>query len=371
MHIHKHIFYIIVQFTPFISQYIYAQDAKIKKYSVGIDYYCAGRMMRFNRAYEMSEFLPENIYMIEASAKYHTHGSRPWHKYYGYPNVGISMGYINFIKKDIGYAIMLNPFIEFFLYRGRMYELTFTPSFGLAYNSKYWDRATNDAYSATSTPVTSSIYFTLSNNFKITDAWSIQAKFTFRHFSNGSIGIPNNGLNFINIGFGASYTISQNTPVTYLTKSDTLPKKYNMNVEIAMGYKAIKEAEVAKYLILNPSIYVSRYISHISNLMIGADLLYDESFVGEYPLKLKYNKDPAEVINWALAATVGHELKIGRYSYLTQVAYYMYKQDYFYERWYHRHTSKVMINKHLYIKASLKVYIGAADFFDYGVGWRW
>ena len=177
-----------------------AQVSVKNPFTFTLNYYFDGLVGRFN-SYHTSLFLPYNPSAIELTINKISTGNKPWHRYYNYPIAGLSIAYYDYRSTDplgdLGKTFAITPFFEQFLIRRKNWSFSISPGLGLAYHTVVYDPITNFKNNSISSPITAGFIGDFKLKIKLSQYLALQCTYTFRHFSNGAVRLPNPGTNFL------------------------------------------------------------------------------------------------------------------------------------------------------------------------------
>ena len=132
-----------------------------------------------------------------------TYGKHKWERAYKYPLIGLSFFYSGYGNNpSLGKVYACMPFINFPLYKYRNFTAGFRLALGLGYVSKPFDRLTNYQNLAIGSHWNAAANLMLEARFRLNYYLTFTTGICLQHFSNGSLKLPNYGLNapMVNIG---------------------------------------------------------------------------------------------------------------------------------------------------------------------------
>jgi hypothetical protein len=360
--------------------FVKAQE-KVKPYfSYSLNYFFSGANGKFNDNYD-GVFLPNPPSGFEITINKISTGKNRWEKHWHYPNVGLSLAYINYNSvvptEDLGRSYAITPFLEQFVIRKKRWNFSIATGIGLAYHDRIYDAQTNARNVAISTRITASFLADFKLQVHLSKQFSLQGIFSFRHFSNGAVRVRNFGINMLYYGAGIIWTPFPREIIRTKDSTHLLKKRVRVNIEFGGNKKAVNVGDYFRYTILSAGIYVSKRVSKINTLLVGIDLYYDEGVRGDY---WAYNQnkpgyDNLDTTNISkeylkVVGLIGTEIFINKFSYTPTFGWHLHQGRNFNGNFVHRHTLKYYLHDHFYIKTALKVFGGAADSFDIGIGVR-
>jgi hypothetical protein len=301
-----------------------------------------------------------------------TNGDKFWQSRYNYPDYGLSFVHQDFGNPILGYNVSLNGHFNFYFLKRR---LMLRLGSGIGYMSNPFDKETNPKNIAISTRLTSSTLVML--NYKaeniLFNKIGFQAGLMFTHHSIGNIKSPNMGINTLAINMGLIYDFSKKErEFKPLADETAFSKKIQYNIVLRSGANQSDRVGTKRYPFLVFSGYAERKIAHTNSLQAGTDIFLSY-FLKEY---LRYESildrgqtDPNADFK-RVGIFVGHELFINKFSFLTQVGYYLYYPNDFGERYYIRAGFKYYISKNIFGVASIKSHGADAEAFEFGIGYK-
>lgn len=139
-----------------------------------------------------------------------TYGKANWNKIYIFPQVGLNYSYFNLGDPEhLGRAHTLYPFVLFPVNKNPNLQFNIRFGAGVGYAEKIFDRLENYKNQAISTHFNAIFAVQTSLYAKIAPRTFLQAAVGVTHFSNGSIGIPNLGINIASLSGGLSYYLGK------------------------------------------------------------------------------------------------------------------------------------------------------------------
>ncbi|UII22158.1 acyloxyacyl hydrolase [Fulvivirga ligni] len=317
-----------------------------------------------------------NLHGIELYATKHTNGKRAWEKLYNYPRIGFGAGYYNYMEpEELGKAFTATSSIDVTTNRNsKKNQWRLNIGTGFVYSTKRFDAETNPNNKAISSKVSYVLRGTVYREFYLNENLYLNANLSFRHFSNGRLNIPNNGMNFPIVGVGLRYLPK---PAEILTDSPSpdIDRKIHFNLMAARAWREVLQ-EDHKHYAYALSFYAQKQISTYNTLLLGMDAFkYDEESVVFATNVHNYQKgiedDNPNSDGRQLALTIGTEILLGKLHIIYQAGIYLYKPQVFYESsWYQRYGLKYQIIDKAFINTSLKTHSRTADMVEFGLGVR-
>lgn len=310
------------------------------------------------------------------SYNWKTFGNKEWEQAFNYPDYGVSIHYLDFKNKFLGYNFAVGLHYNFYFLNR---NLIFRISQGIGVTSNPYNKETNNKNNAFGTKVMDNTYFMLQyRKENILDRIGFQAGFMLTHFSNGRIKAPNSGINTVALNIGLNYNFNDSQEFI----RDTLPSKeiYKERIKYNLAFRTgISEGPVphlGQRQFYHIGLYADKRIGRKSALQLGTDVFFSRylrdyiKFVSvAFPEGHKsYSK--ADVDYKRVGLFIGHELFINKLSIETQIGYYVYKPFKYEIDIYQRIGAKYYITKELFSGVGLKTHGGRAEAIEVTLGIR-
>jgi len=321
---------------------------------------------------QMGYIINSNIAICELNYSIKTDGSKPWHHWWRFPEMGVGyliggLGNINVF----GFSQSLFWFFGTPIVETDNLLFKYRVGGGLAFLSDKFDYRSNYYNIAIGSHFNAHLQFSLLCDYKPFDIpLYLTGGLTFNHFSNGLIETPNLGLNQLTTNLGIKYI--------YSDYSYSLPKRqsqymYNSELELSAYYAgAIKETstyENKKYFVNSLIFDATSRISKKRSLGGGINLIYDPSLrtqmeddyknasnllrIGIHAMQELYFTDELSMLlcvgTYALNSYQPNGKKIWIYSKLGI-----------------RYTFEDLV----FVNINLKTHTSVADYIEFGVGMR-
>lgn len=305
-------------------------------------YYQHGTVLQTNqflRGNNLNKMPVDKYRAASLQLSFQTKGDKLWEQLYNFPRFGISLYKPYF--PDANY--LGNPFaiygtIGFVLKRWESTALCFDAGLGLAFG---WRSYLEDGYNLALGANESAIFnTTFSLEKKFVNGFSINAGAGFVHFSNGSLKIPNLGINVFTPKIGAGYNFSQHEDKFRYQVIPDYKRQSEINLSVFTGWRNILySGNDVDSITQRKGVYYSCYgvaasylyqVSHKSKFGIGlmADYLgYVNSFISTEKGMLVAH--PASLDKGLeLSVFPSYELVIDRASVVIQPGIYLYRSKY-------------------------------------------
>ena len=308
------------------------------------------------------------------------YGNKSWEQIYNYPAKGFAFHYINLGNQEqLGNAYGIYPYISFPCIRSKNYTFSYRWGAGVGFVEKPFDREDNYKNNAVSTKINFLMSVMLESRWKINNYLSLTADFGFTHMSNGDIKLPNLGINVADLGLGVSYNIAQkgfdrkDKGKEFVFRKDTLshPDKGLVYTFMAVfGVKKTIPVDVRNYLTYAIYSNFTKSVGKRRRLGLGIDIFYDDSNIALYNSDTTNTFSDKEIEFIKPGIHFSHVLVIGKLMAVTEIGVYLhdkYKRD---GPIYHRIALRHYIYKNLLFNFSVKSHWANADYFEWGLGYR-
>lgn len=211
-------------------------------------------------------------------------GSKPWHSNYRAPKLGVAAYYEDFGNSQLlGYGLSGAIVSQFFIIKRSAVCAAANLQVGAAYVSKTFDARTN--YTNLLVGAHLSAFFRMGVELQILPSHRISPLIgaNFVHYSNGSMKLPNLGLNLAQFNLGARVRINKD-PVGLDEKStpvlgDSGSRRFRYQATVSFGCREQGNPEGEKYLVAVLNAKCMREVSRKWVLGLGIDVIRDGSDV--------------------------------------------------------------------------------------------
>jgi hypothetical protein len=334
-------------------------------WSVGANGYY-GALFRYRSGLSALSFT--HPYGVEVYANKHTIGKRHWERLYKYPQVGFSLSYYHYgVPQELGEAVSLTTHLDNTLWQFRKSSLRFNLGTGLVYSTRHFTPETNEGNVAIGSRLAFVLRSTIRFEFPVREGFRMNLNLAFRHFSNGALNKPNNGMNFPMVGVGVQYQPKEvrllNTPDT---ASTVINRHIQFNLRLAGGVKEVLRVD-EKHPMYSLSLYGSKRLSQKSSVLFGGDGFINTALREEFINK--QSPVPHEALDQRLAGvSIGHELHLDKLSFVIQFGRYVHQPYELYPQYYQRYGLKYMLFQSFSANAMLLAHARTAHVIEWGLG---
>lgn len=305
---------------------------------------------------------------VELSFLMNTYGDKPWHHYYNFAKPGVSLIYWNLNNStQLGSAIGVLPHIHFPLVKNDDYSWNIEVGYGLGYVTKKFDRIENHKNIAIGSHINGAVQLGTNFEYELANNMGLDISLSLTHFSNASAKTPNLGINLPSLAvgimkeFGETRTISGSPP-------DSIDQRFRFSVNAVYAFRQIVPAGGTTYNVVGLTALMERQMTPKSRLTLGLDYMLDPS----NHVKMQGLGDTlsSDAQAFRIGIAPGYELVLGNFALVGQFGVYArspYTED---GMFYHRVGSRIQINDHLRVNLLLKSHFAVADYFEWGLGYR-
>jgi hypothetical protein len=313
---------------------------------------------------------------FEVSIQHQTYGKHQWERDYAYPIIGLTCWYSGLGgSPELGQALGLMPFINFPLYRHKKWFFGFRFAIGVGYLTKKFDRIENYKNTAIGSHLNAAVNMMFEVRYSINSWLTASAGISLQHFSNGSLKLPNYGLNapMLNIGL-AYWPVNQNRKIGDRRYPPTEPYSailrdhIEFNIGLSTGYKNMEAVLGKNYFVFH--LYENTFyrISKKSKVGVGLDLSYDPSHIRI----LELHGDTLQS-NWQIlrpGINAAYQLVMSKVGFIFNIGYYLGGAEKSNGPLYEKISVQYSFAKNFFANVMLKVHFGRADYIGWGIGYK-
>ena len=313
---------------------------------------------------------------FELSLQKETFGKHKWERAFAYPLIGMTFWYSGLGKSPfLGSAFALSPYIDFPLYRYKAFFLGFRFSLGVGYITKKFDRIDNYKNLAIGGHLNAAVNLMIDLRYSLSNRLILSGGISLQHFSNGSLKLPNYGLNYPSVNLGLAYRLvreNKNIGDRFYPPVEPFAAIVRRSIEFyiggAIGYKNMESVYGENYFVTH--FYENTFfrVSRKSKFGFGFDVSYDPSQLKT----LEMNGDTAnrklEIVRPGINAA--YQLDLSKLGFILNLGYYLAGKEKSNGPLYEKISVQYSVTNHLFINIMLKVHWGRADYIGWGIGYR-
>jgi len=309
---------------------------------------------------------------VELNVQRQTTGTAPWHVWYRYPKVGLSLVYYDYHNPRLGQSYAASVYISKPIWRTARQELNFRLGTGLGYFTTSYDQYDNPRNIMLGSRLNATIQTRVEYDVAVTEHLGLLLGVGFNHYSNGATTKPNRGINLPSVLLGLNYyqqRAFQPQPEALAAEPHDIGRFF-LNLSTSYSFKQLDEVDQwnhRHYSVFSAAVAVGHRLNRKSNLLLGLEGFQDQS------LRAEQRRDTAQAgrrlpdIKKA-GVYLGHELLFGRLAFVSHLGVYIYnpyKSNPFY---YERLGLKYHFTERIFGDVDLKVHRAAADALEFRVG---
>jgi len=320
----------------------------------------------YNAHFPAFEFIVEKM----------TYGRHQWERDYNYPLIGASLFYSGVgYNPSLGSVFALMPFINFPLFKTKNFTAGFRFALGIGYVAKPFDRLTNYKNLAIGSHLNAAVNLMLEARYRINYYLTITGGVSLQHFSNGSLKLPNYGLNLPLVNLGVAwrpFRENRNIGDRYIAPTEpysAIVRRYiEINIGGLAGYKNMQAVYGQNYWVSH--FYGNAFIrvSKKSKFGIGVDCSYDPSQVTLLEMKGIPVNNKLSVVRPGVNGA--YQLVMSQLQFILNLGCYLGGKETSNGPLYEKISVQYGFAEHFYATVMLKVHWGRADYIGWGVGYR-
>ena len=259
-----------------------------------------------------------------------TDGSKAWQKKLHYPEIGGGLWFVVHHDKDtIGSAVASYIYWKYSFVRSKLIDFNMKMGIGVAYATKKFEKGKNEVHNAIGSNINAYVQLRIGLEWKLAQHLRLVTAFTYNHYSDGAVKLPNLGINTLTGTAGIIYYPNIEKYKLVLNQ-DSFSKKAVYKNEIfakaTLGFLDVINNLIPEktYLMQSTSIGYSRNLNITNKLSASANLEFNfgEPFVYVNTLVSDTKRLKKAATN--LSISVSDEILIGRVAMHLELGAYLY-----------------------------------------------
>jgi hypothetical protein len=297
-----------------------------------------------------------------------TNGRKAWQQSSGYPAIGLEILYgRSGSLRYIGHVAAFLPYINGYFVKEDYFRLGWRFGLGPGWVEKPFNAQTNVENLVIGSHLNACFNLQLYSGFRIWEKFFFNLGLSFTHLSNGSVKLPNLGLNMPALSAGLTFYFDPN-PKRIRRPLPPIQKKWDF---FLITFAAIKQAppvESPLGWVNGLSFEALKRISQTGRMGGGFNLTYDQTLRTEVPNSVTFAFDESKL---KLEASLygSYEYGVGNLSIPIQLGAYLYN-NYRISEIYEIIGIKWRISPHWIACLGLKAHVAKADFIQWGIGYK-
>lgn len=315
-------------------------------------------------------FIKDYVPAFEANIGFRKKGDKIWHQLYRYPTVGFGYYHAELGNPEIlGHVNALFPYISIPVIEKNKLKLYTKFATGVALLSKKFNLYENNYNIAIGSNLNAYINLNLELKLKIAKKTWLLTGLGMTHYSNGGMVQPNKGINVISASAGLLYNFQKEEFNKIEQDIPKYIKKNEYSLIVSIGTKTLEPARTHRYLVSSLSFDAERQFSYKGRYGIGIDLFKDNSRK-EYLHETENVENPTTADLFYAGGHASYDFVFGQTSFTVQMGGYFINRAKFFQHVYHRFGLKYRFADHWMANVTLKTFWAAADFAEWGIGYR-
>lgn len=305
-----------------------------------------------------------------------TYGKHKWERDYNYPLIGVTSWYSGMGNSPyLGQAFAVMPFINFPLYKHENFQAGFRLALGLGYIIKPFDRISNYKNLAIGSHLNAAVNLMFEARYRINDIFTVTTGISLQHFSNGSLKLPNYGLNIPLLNAGIAFRpfkVNQNIDDRFFAPTEPFEaiifKNMEFNIGGLLGYKNMQAVFGQNYIVMHIFENTFFRLSKISKAGFGVDFSYDPSQIKTLEMNGDTVDNNFQIIRPGINGA--YQLVISRVGFIFNLGCYLYGLETSNGPLYEKIACQYNFSRNAFATVMLKVHWGRADYIGWGFGYK-
>ncbi len=296
-------------------------------------------------------------------------GKNYWAQLYNYPEYGLAIQYATLGNTAIfGHEWSLYPFFNVHILKGEKISLINQVGLGISLTNKKFNQETNPYNVAVGTTLNCHFNFELNLQYQALKKFYLYTGIGFDHYSNGNLGEPNLGVNYMTINAGMRYLVGQKSEENHFTPEPYVPST-RMSMVFIAGTKHGRSLKDKSYLVTSLSFELKPKWWRVFYPGIGLDVFYDRSTRDEESV---FGTEPySSIDNFKTGFHFTQELVYKHFSLALQEGFYaLLKDKVFGHTTYHRFIIRHQVSNRFFVQLSMKAHVVVLDYLELGIGYH-
>ncbi len=265
-----------------------------------------------------------------------TDGRKLWQQLYGYPVWGVG-AYSAWFPGDheLGYPFALYAYINAPFKRWKKWSLNYEVDFGISFNWKSHNLKENGYHYPIGSFTTVFFDFGINSVVQLSERLNLYFGLNFTHFSNGSVKLPNLGVNLVALRAGINYLFNERPDFISIEKPGYI-KEWEWLITFSpslkqVGFDYINTSDDTTAVAFNYGVYtvstgINRQISYKIKLGGGIDFSYNGAFGADTIMQNGMPEKAATTFGekFLIGVFPSFELVINRLSMVVQPGFYIF-----------------------------------------------
>ena len=269
-----------------------------------------------------------------------TTGEKEWERIFNFPTYGLGIYTANFFdNKGFGTPIAFYGVLKAPFRRWGKWSLNYDSGFGLTFNWKSFNPSANNFDISLGARETVFIDLGINLKYRLNDQYNLSLGYSFTHFSNGALKVPNFGLNTFSPKISIEYNLQKFVLPSKVSPTGPFPINTFLDISFFGGIKnvvyngnnpdSVNNYKGVYYQVYGVNATLNRQVTRKSRIGFGCSFSYDGSYNstayidhGELEPVEGFHKDKL-----SLSIFPSYELVIYRLSVIVQPGFYLFRQQ--------------------------------------------
>ncbi len=305
-----------------------------------------------------------------------SHGDNVYNQLWRYPKMGIGYYGANLNNDTVfGAPNALYAFIDVPITRNaheKRWSFSYFLGAGLSFNFRPNNAELNPANIMIGSYNNVYVDLAFYAHYQLNSSFDLSAGVGFTHFSNGANQLPNKGMNLLGTKLMVRHHVTRERPKMHkiLDIAQWQPK-HMFFINQAVGSKQVQEY-TQNFINTTTSVGYKYWFSYKGRIQASLDLFYDESANSglgsrrKVPVELRGDASN----HYSLGILVGYEAIYKRWSMLTGIGFYAWRNYQFNSSFYQRIGARYRLWDGLYAGVALKAQTFDADYVEWSIGYQ-
>lgn len=354
--------FFLIRFFPAAAQ---SQPSLFDKLSIGVKSHYGFLIANQSKAEYVRD---SHTSFTELDISTHYTDGRLWEVVNRYPHIGLGIFYGQTgSSRYLGHMAAIFPYVDYSLLGRRRFRVRYRLGLGLGWVEKPYNKATNNKNLMIGSHLNACIAMGLESEWAVTKRLYINGGLSFTHFSNGSMKLPNLGLNMPAVSLGVRYSLYP-APTIEKKEIPLFSKKISYYVYAFGALKETYPLEGPNYVVVTGDFEAVREFAHSGRYGLGLNISHDAAMSVEVPDSPTFEFDRSK--SRMQASIYGsYEHVIGNLTIPLQVGVYVFNK-YPINAIYQNIGLRYQLSNHLIAALQLKTHLGKADYIQWGLGYK-
>jgi hypothetical protein len=301
------------------------------------------------------------------STVFQTNGTKQWHHDFLFPRIESDIFFYDLGNPEIlgnAFGVQSGLYLPFF--RGKSWSFGSLLGFGIAYITKTYDSEENPKNN-----VIGSHFNTIANlGIRVEKQFhhnSIGVEISMTHLSNGAYKLPNLGINLPFLGFNYTHFLE---PLHFQKEASSkytgLPlKTWAFYTQLIGSFKQVYPTGGNTYGVVGLTNYAQYRVKTKLIIEGGIDAIYNQSIIKNS------QEDLDRINNFQIGLYAAYVLPMSKMQLMVGMGRYVINPISPSGMWYHRFGARLRFTDLLWGHFMIKSNWAKADYFEYGLTYRW